>query len=166
MPHCEPYPHVRNPSYFTLAESNFEFIDSENPLDFVIKRKDTGEQIFRLSDLIYTNYFIEFSWEGSSQELYGLGERLYRLQFKPGKFTLYIFDRFGMIDDGTPGHNQQGHHSMYLMKEKSKKYHVGLFRNINSQEVEIRESGVNKWRTIGGVVDWHFFLGEDPEDAI
>jgi len=170
IPFEEPYPHVRNPKKITLEESNFDIFVRYDPFDVILIRKKTEEVIFKLTDrLIYTDLYIEFSFFTPTNQIYGLGERLRNLQFTPGTYTLFMLDQSGEIDPGKTGFNQQGHHSMYMMRENSGKYHVNLLRNINAQEVILGRdgNGNNKvtWKLIGGVIDLNFFLGDSPEEA-
>jgi len=167
IPFEEPYPFPRNPKYLDIKDSNFEFEPQFDPFDIVVRRKSTKEVIFRLTDrLIYTDLYLEFSFYTPTNEIYGLGMRLATLQYKPGIYTLFLLDRSGKIDRGTPGFNGQGHHSMYLMKEKSGNYHTFLLRNVNFGEVTIYEQNKLKWQITGGVLDFNFFLGDTPESTI
>jgi len=167
MPHEEPYPHVRNPQNISIKESNFDIFVKNDPFDIIVIRKATEEVIFKLTDrFIYSDLYLEFSFYTPTNHIYGLGERLGSLQYTPGVYTLYMLDQSGEIDPGKPGFNQQGHHSMYMMKEKSGKYHVNLLRNINAQEVVLaNDSSKVTWKLIGGVIDLNFFLGDSPEEA-
>jgi len=167
IPYEDPYPHPKNPQYLDIEESNFEFEVKLDPFDLIVKRKSTKEIIFKLTDrLVYTDLYLEFSFNIPTNEIYGLGMRLASFQFKPGTYTLFLLDRAGMIDHGTPGFNGQGHHSMYLMKEKSGNYHTFLLRNVNFGEVTIYKENKIKWQLIGGVLDFNFFLGTTPESAV
>jgi len=166
IPNEEPYPHVRNPKPIPIEESNFKVYVKYEPFDIIIIRKTTGEVIFKLTDrLVYTDLYLEFSFYTPTNHIYGFGERLRNLQFTPGTYTLFMLDQSGEVDPGKPGYNQQGHHSMYMMREKSGNYHVNLLRNINAQEIILSHDKKVTWRLIGGVIDLNFFLGESPEEA-
>jgi len=167
IPYEEPYPHPKNTQYLDITKSNFEFVPQTEPFDILVRRRDTQEVIFKLTDrFVFTSLYIEFSFLPPTKEIYGLGARLSPLQFKPGTYSLFMIDRSGEIDDGHPGLNGQGHHSMYLMKENSGKYHTFLLRNVNFQEVTISEDSKIKWQLTGGVLDLNFFLGDSPESAV
>lgn len=167
IPYEDPYPYPHNSQYLDLGESNFEVEVTYHPFDIVIKRKATQETIFKLTDrLVFTQFYIEFSFITPTKEIYGFGARLTPFQIKPGTYSLFLLDRAGEIDPGKPGFNGQGHHPMYLNKEKSGKYHTFLLRNINFQEVTIGNDRKIKWQLTGGVIDLNFFLGEDPESAV
>ena len=167
LPHQYPFPYPRDPVITELKDSDFIVNIEKDPFDVVIKRKSTEEVIFKLTDrLVFTNLYIEISFFTPTNELYGFGERIGPLQYHEGTYTLFIVDRIGMMDRGNPGFNAQGHHSMYLVKEKSGHYHVNLLKNIAAQEVVIKPSNKITWKLIGGVLDFNFFLGDSPEDAI
>jgi len=167
IPFEDPYPHPKNPKYMKIEESNFLFEFKDNPFDFIVRRKSTKEVIFKLTDrLIYTDLYLEFSFYTPTKEIYGLGMRLASFQYNPGTYSLFLLDRSGKIDRGTPGFNGQGHHSMYLMKENSGNYHVFLLRNVAFGEVTIYEENKIKWQLTGGVLDFNFFLGKSPESAV
>jgi len=166
MPHEYPYPHARNPQNISIEESNFQAFVKYDPFDIIITRKTTQEVLFNFTDrFIYTDLYLEFSFYTPTNHIYGFGERLRNLQFTPGIYTLYMLDRSGEIDKGKSGFNQQGHHSMYMMRENSGKYHVNLLRNTNAQEVVLTKENKVTWKMIGGVIDLNFFLGESPEEA-
>jgi len=167
LPHKYPFPYPKNPTATTLEESNFVVKVEKDPFDIVIKRKSTGETIFKLTDrLVFTNLYIEFSFVIPTNEIYGLGERIGPLQYHEGTYSLFIVDRLGQIDKGVKGFNVQGHHSMYMNKEKSGLYSVNLLKNIAAQEVVIQPNNKITWKVIGGVLDFNFFLGTSPENVL
>jgi len=166
LPHEGPFPFPKDVTSVLPEDSDFILELVLQPFNLIIKRKSTEEVIFSLADrFVYTNFYLEVSFVMPTNEIYGLGERISPLQFKDGTYSLFILDRVGQIDEGKPGFNAQGHQSMYLCKEKSDFYHVTLFKNIAAQEVVIKDRKLT-WKAIGGVYDFHFFLGESPEDAV
>jgi len=166
LPHEAPFPFPKDVSTVLPEESDF-ILDLElQPFNIMIKRKSTKEVIFSLADrFVYTNLYLEFSVVLPTREIYGLGERISPLQYKDGTYSLFIVDRMGKVDNGVPGFNGQGHHSMYLCREQSDLYHITLFKNIAAQEVVIKDRKL-LWKAVGGVYDFHFFLGETPEDVV
>ena len=165
LPHEAPFPFPKDVKSVLPEESDFLMTFEFNPFNIIIKRKSTGEAIFRLTDrFVFTNLYMEISFMIPTEEIYGLGERVSPLQFKSGTYTIYTVDRIGQIDHGRPGFNTQGHHSMYLNKELSGFYHINLIKNISPQEVIIKERKVT-WKAIAGVYDFHFFLGNSAEDV-
>ena len=168
LPFEDPLPHAKNSQYLSIEESNFDFILNENPFSFKVVRKSTMEVIYNFNEgFVFSNNYIEFAFDLPTKHLYGLGERTFSLQFHPGTYSLFIQDITGEVEDGTPGHNTQGHHSVYLMKERSGNYHMNLLRNINSGELTLNDKNNIKWKLIGGIVDLNFFIGtNNPETAV
>ena len=167
LPYEDPYPYPKDSQYLGLEESEFDFILTKNPFRFEIKRKETEETIYKWTkDFVFTDTYIEYTFETPTNEIYGLGSRPFSLQFRPGTYSLFIVDRTGEIEDGTPGHNAQGHHPVYLMKEKSGKYHVNLLRNLNSAEFTVGNNNDIRWQLIGGVVDLNFFSGDKAPESV
>jgi len=120
LAHEYPFPYPKDPVTTALEKSDFIVSIEKDPFDIVVKRRSTGEKIFKLTDrLVFTNLYIEISFFTPTNELYGFGERIGPLQYHQGTFTLFIVDRIGLMDHGKPGFNAQGHHSMYLNKETS-----------------------------------------------
>jgi len=166
VPHEYPFPFPRDVQHVLPEDSDFLLDFEFEPFNLVIKRKSTEETIFSLADrVVYTNYYLEVTFMMPTREVYGFGERISPLQFKDGTYSLFILDRVGKIDHGKAGFNAQGHQSMYLCKEQSGRYHVNLFKNIAAQEIVLKDRKLT-WKTIGGVLDFHFFLGENPEDTL
>ena len=166
LPHEHPFPFPKDVNSVLPEDSDFILNFQLEPFNLIVKRKSTEEIIFNLADrFVFTNLYLEVSFMMPTHEIYGLGERISPLQFKDGTYSLFILDRFGKIDNGEPGYNAQGHHSMYLCKEHSDLYHVNLLKNINAQEVTLKNRKLT-WQITGGVLDFHFFLGESPEDAL
>ena len=76
-----------------------------------------------------------------------------------------------VYDDGTIGKNTYGHHPLYLNKEKSNKFNLVFFRNSNAMDVTIdhKEKFYDKtitYKTVGGIIDFRFFLGTTPDTVI
>lgn len=167
VPMAEPYPHPVDPTFPDLAASNFAVIVETDPLKLQIMRRSTGEILFDLDPhLIYTDLYIEFSFSIPTEELYGFGERFAPLQMRNGTYSLYILDRKGEVDRGIQGFNSQGHHPMYLNREASGLYHIMFFRNVNNQEIVIKNDRTMVWKAIGGIIDLNFFVAETPEGVI
>ena len=168
LPFEDPFPYPKDSQNLTLEESEFDFVLTKNPFRFEIKRKETNETIYKWTrDFVFTDTYIEYTFETPTNEIYGLGSRPFTLQFRPGTYSLFIIDRTGEVEDGTPGHNAQGHHPVYLMKEKSGKYHINFLRNINSAEFTVGSNNDIRWQLIGGVVDLNFFSGDGaPENVV
>lgn len=77
-----------------------------------------------------------------------------------------MLDRIGQIEKGKIGYNAHGHHPMYIIQEKSGLWHINYLRNFNGQEFTLFENNTIKYQMIGGVIDFHFFLGNSPEEVV
>jgi len=161
LPHEHPFPYPKHVNQSLLPEeSGFTMYFEFEPFNLIIKRKLTEEILFDLTDrFIYTNFYLELSFITPTREIYGLGERFGPLQYKDGTYSMFILGQNG------PERPAQGHQSMYLCKEYSGLYHVNLLKNVNAQEVVVQGQKIT-WKTIGGVYDFHFFLGDSPESAL
>ena len=167
LPSKYPYPYSKNPQFLGIEESNFSFEFSSDPFNIIIKRRSTGEVIFKWTDrLVFTDLYIEFTFQTPTNNIYGFGERIAPLQYKSGTYSLFISDHNSQADPGQTGFNTQGHHPMYLNKEKSGRYHIVFLKNTNSQEIVLTKDSKITWKTIGGVIDLSFFLGDTPESAV
>jgi len=169
IPDEYPYPFVENPVPCNYKESNLDFSVRANPFALKITRKSTGESIFDTKDspLVFSKHYMELTNHLSSFDFFGLGQRLYKLQMGPGNYTIWPKDIAGDIETGESGHNNYGHQPIYLLREPSGNYHIVLLRNSNAMEIQIRKDRSLKYQVIGGVFDFHIFVGsKDPEAII
>lgn len=166
---------------------DYEFNIKENPFHLEVSRKSTKEIIFSTTDLdfFFAENYAEFTASIPTNNLFGLGERTTTFKLKSGIYTLYNKDLYGEVEDGKgQGKNRYGSHPMYLMREKSGKYHINYLRNsypmdvvlnfqddysnkiFNNKNIQKSECGNNliTYKVVGGVFDFSIFLGnENPE---
>ena len=99
------------------------------------------------------------------------------LELEDSTNTMWTKDQPFVIDDGTPGTQTYGAHPLYLNKEKSHKFNLVYLRNSNAMDVVISSTdqlypGGKEYqkqityKTIGGILDFKFFLGDTPEEAV
>ena len=152
----------------------------DKPFSFTVRRNSTNETIFSTenSSLILSEYYLEISnYAVPSLHIYGFGERNGFLEMENSINTIWAIDQGENYDDGTSGHNTYGHHPLYLTREKSAKFDLVFFRNSNAMDIivgeldELYPGGKNykktiTYKTVGGVLDFKFFLGETPDDAV
>ncbi len=167
----------------------YEFLFNEDPFSLEVLRKTTKEVIFstKENNFFFADNYGEFTTELPTNNLFGLGERTSTFKLKSGIYTLYNKDLYGEIEDGKgQGKNRYGSHPMYLMREKSGKYHINYLRNsypmdiiLNFQDnysnkflkdVNIIKNSDGKnlitYKVVGGVFDFSIFLGdENPENV-
>jgi len=141
------------------------------PFDIRIIRNSTDAEIFSTyGALTYEDQFIQLTTLLPSTYLYGFGENTHerlRHQFTP-RNTWPIFARDQPIGSGFM--NEYGHHPYYhVVEDDEGNTHSVLFFSSNAMEYStfMTSSGdaALTLRTIGGIVDLHFFLGPTPEDT-
>lgn len=172
LPEREPFPHDREIQVYTGIRS-YEVLWEVQPFSMSVRRKETGEVLFDLgnSDFIYSNNYLEFSTIVPTKHFFGLGERAYTLDFDNGVYTMMNKDQPSKLENGTKGNNLYGFHPMWLTREKSNKYNVILFRNVNSLDFTVSDIPLKKkklkFQVIGGILEYRFFIGNyDPEDTL
>ena len=78
-------------------------------------------------------------------------------------------DRGQMLDKGI-GNQTHGYYPIYLQREKAKKFHMNYFRSSNALDVIVEEDSsdnyVLTYKTIGGIIDFRFFMGELNPEAV
>ncbi|XP_063608806.1 sucrase-isomaltase, intestinal-like [Penaeus indicus] len=140
------------------------------PFHFNVNRNSNGNTIFRSEGpLTFEDQFIQLNTELMSTYLYGFGENThtsFRQVFEP-RTTFPIFARDQPV--GTDPMNEYGHHPYYMvMEDDLGNSHSVLLHNSNAMEYStfLLDDGTPTLtlRTIGGIIDLHFFLGPDPED--
>ncbi|XP_071523342.1 sucrase-isomaltase, intestinal-like [Panulirus ornatus] len=140
------------------------------PFHFQITRMATGNTVFRsMGPLTYEDQFIQIHTWLMSTYLYGFGENThlsFRHVFEP-RTTFPIFARDQPV--GPDPMNEYGHHPYYMVMEDDEgNSHSVFLKNSNAMEYStfLLDDGTPALtlRTIGGILDFHFFLGPYPED--
>ena len=150
---------------------------TSSPFSFSVTRTLTKEVIFdsNAGDLIYSDYYLEFTTFLPSKNLYGFGERAYKLDLGTGgTFTLWNKDAMD-LENVTPGHNVYGYHTVYLQREKSNNFSTVLLRSSNAMDVTItnpvlRCKSTLTYKVIGGILEFNIFTGDgkinSPESVV
>ncbi|XP_072180126.1 sucrase-isomaltase, intestinal-like [Diadema setosum] len=145
--------------------TEYEISYIREPFSLQIIRVSTREVIFDTSVgvLIYEDQFLQISTRLPSSNLYGFGEHNHRrfrhdLNWK----TWGIFTR----DIGVYVNNLYGAHPFHMVIENDGNSHGVFFVNSNAMEVVLQPTPALTYRTIGGVLDFHVFLGPTPENVI
>ncbi|ROT64340.1 alpha glucosidase [Penaeus vannamei] len=153
-----------DPLYSVSVSGNGE------PFHFNVNRNTNGNTLFRSEGpLTFEDQFIQLHTGLMSSYLYGFGENThtsFRQVFEP-RTTFPIFARDQPV--GTEPMNEYGHHPYYMvMEDDFGNSHSVLLHNSNAMEYStfLLDDGTPTLtlRTIGGIIDLHFFLGPDPED--
>ncbi|XP_052774040.1 sucrase-isomaltase, intestinal-like isoform X2 [Mya arenaria] len=143
--------------------------DKQHPFSIQVIRKSTNTTIWDTSagPLIFSDQYLQLSTYLASDNFYGLGEhRHMRLKHDIDYKTWPIFTRDAAVN--SPDHtNLYGAHPFYMNLEDEKgNAHAVFFLNSNAMEVLLDPNPRLTYRTIGGVLDFYFFLGPDPESVI
>lgn len=140
LPQHDPYPHDDDITTHTFPyDKTYQIRLEHRPFSLEVVRTATDECIFSTKGMPFflSHTFTVFATPKTTNRVFGLGERAYDLRLRKGTYTIYTQDNPGNIEDGTPGHSTYGHHPMYLMQEKSGKFHILLLRNTVPLDVEV-----------------------------
>ena len=145
----------------------------QSPFSFNVMRK--GVSIFDTQgpDGAPAMYFADLYLELSTKmphdpNVYGLGERVtsFRLPTDDTRFTIWALAQDCIFDTGkdTRGRNMYGHHPFY-MELRDGLAHGVYFHNINALDAVFTE-GRFALKTVGGMLDFYFFVGPTPQLVI
>ncbi|XP_064476916.1 probable maltase-glucoamylase 2 isoform X2 [Ornithodoros turicata] len=139
---------------------------TENYFTFTITRKSTGTKIIDTSigGLVLTNQFLQFVTYVPSTEVYGLGENNHKTLRQ--KFDFKTFSLFARDEPSTTGRNLYGVHPFYMCLEKGGKAHGVLFLNSNAMEYTFLSAPAIRFATIGGILDFIVFIGNNPNHVL
>ncbi|XP_052256801.1 sucrase-isomaltase, intestinal-like isoform X2 [Dreissena polymorpha] len=140
-------------------------------IEFTMKitRKSTGKKIWDTSagPLIFSEQFLQLSTYLASDNLYGLGEhRHMHLKHDMDYRTWPIFTRDAAVN--SPDYtNLYGAHPFYMnIEDDDGNTHGVFFLNSNAMEILLDPNPRLTYRTIGGVLDFYFFMGPSPESVV
>lgn len=162
---------------YPLSFASYKINFTQQHFSFVITRKQTGAVIFDSSvvELEFSEYYIQIGTILDSKTLFGYSERFTEhFALQPGTWTVWNKDNGQKIDRGaekTGGIQTHGFNPVYMTRERSGYHHIGYFRTSNALDVEVEsfsnDSYLKIYRTIGGIIDFRFILGErDPENLL
>ncbi|CAK60057.1 unnamed protein product (macronuclear) [Paramecium tetraurelia] len=166
----EPFKSIYNDIVNPIEYSHYDYetLIDESPFKFNVIRVDTQETILSLFDIIVSELYSEFTVKIPTKYFFGLGERNQKgFRFKEGIYTLMAKDVPQLLEDGKqPGKGVYSSHPVYLMRERSGKYHVLFFKNSSPMDVVYKEDKLT-FKYIGGILQLKLFLGDyDPETAV
>ncbi|KAK0386647.1 hypothetical protein NLU13_6482 [Sarocladium strictum] len=150
--------------------SNIRFSYTESPFSFNITRADTDELLFDTSaaTIVFETQYLRLRTSiPSDPYLYGLGSHNDPMRLRSQDYirTLWNQDSYGI----PKGSNLYGSQPVYIDHRETGTHGV-LFLNSNGMDIVIDEdeSGGKylEYNTLGGVLDFYFFLGDEPIDAI
>jgi len=186
IPQKDPYPHDKESHYiYDLNSVLYKVEIKSKPFAFRIIRVATKEVLFNTQyfNLICSDRYFEFSSSLPTENIFGIGERVYKLKLQiPGLYTIWNRDLPSKIDDAESGAlNTYGLYPLHLMREKSGHFHLVYLRNSNGMDVFLNNTIIRDkkgrfhelktitYKITGGVIDLKFFLGGDkksPEEVI
>lgn len=151
-------------------DGNIRFNYTQDPFSFSIYRADSGEVLFDTSAaaIIFESQYVRLrTYLPADPYLYGLGAHNDPLKLKT---TDYIRTMWNQDSYGIPGNsNLYGTQPVYIEHRDSGTHGV-LFLNSNGMDIMIDEDGDGgnylEYNTLGGVLDFYFFLGDSPVDAV
>lgn len=181
IPEEEPFPH--DSVFYTLKEHDvplYSFNITVSPFSFKVVRNKTNETLFDTNNFnfIYSDRYIEFSSVLPSKDIFGFGERVHGLKLKfPGVYTIWNRDLPWIVDREDGGENTYGMHPMYLIKEKSGKFHIVYLRNSNGMDILLNKTILNidnkyekvrtvTYKMVGGIIDLKFFIGDNSVEEL
>ncbi|XP_055338532.1 lysosomal alpha-glucosidase-like [Paramacrobiotus metropolitanus] len=155
-----PQPPTRQPKQAYTFEVTYV------PFSFRVIRAATGSVLFDTSatPLSFYNQFLEIGSYLPSHYIYGLGEHTdhhFMHSTKWKSFTFWTTDIYPSFD--TPLY---GVHPFYLLMEEDGKSHGVFLFNSNAMDVILQPAPAITYRTIGGVLDFYFFLGPTADDVV
>ena len=131
-----------------IEADKFNINFSDNKFSFKLTTKE-GNQFYLFNtskNFIFSDTFINFQSELTSDDIYGFGERSHDFKLGQGLYTMWTQDTSGTsYDIGTGGRNQYGHQPIALHKTKYNNLWLGfVFLNTNDQDVKISKNLMHK----------------------
>ncbi|KAL3875852.1 hypothetical protein ACJMK2_033763 [Sinanodonta woodiana] len=159
-----PHPSERasNPEY------DVQLSDMGQPFNLAVKRvqNQDGPTLLNTSGaaaFIFSDQFLQLSYQLPSIYLYGLGEHrdtlLHSMEWT--RFTMWAHDQPPVENS-----NLYGVHPFYLMMEDNGQSHGFFLLNSNAMDVILQPTPAITWRTIGGILDFYMFLGPSPAHVV
>nr|XP_006826058.1 PREDICTED: sucrase-isomaltase, intestinal-like [Saccoglossus kowalevskii] len=139
---------------------------TDSPFSFQITRVDTGTVIFDTSvgGFTFIDKFIQISTKLPSSNVYGFGEhnhRQYRHNLDWKTWAIFTRD-VAPVDEW----NLYGAQPLHMCIEDDGNAHGVLLLNSNAMDIVLQPTPALTYRTIGGILDFYFFLGPSPEDIV
>ncbi|CAL1274835.1 unnamed protein product [Larinioides sclopetarius] len=139
-------------------------IDSKTR-QIVIARKATGTIIFKtnLSQLVYSDQFLQLSSHLPSSYIYGIGEHYssFLRNVNWARYTLFNSDR-----GPWPNYPLYGSHPFYLSLEEDGNANGVFLFNSNAMDIILQPLPAITFRPIGGVLDFFVMLGPTPANVV
>ncbi|XP_071081834.1 LOW QUALITY PROTEIN: lysosomal alpha-glucosidase-like [Haliotis cracherodii] len=134
-----------------------------------IRRISTGEIMFDssgVSQLIFSDQFIQIGTKLATSNVYGLGEHRSSLKLDTEwtKIVFWARDQAPTLDE-----NLYGSHPFFMNLDGKNNAHGVFLLNSNAMEVDLQpsyRSSALTYRSIGGILDFYVFLGPTPDAVV
>ncbi|XP_044145770.1 sucrase-isomaltase, intestinal [Bufo gargarizans] len=164
-----PHEHVKSFTGTEEQNPNYNVELANSPFGIKVSRKSpTARVLFdtTIGPLIYADQYLQLSIKLPSSNIYGLGEHVHR-QYKHDmnwrRWPIFTRDWFPNGD----GFNLYGAQTFFLCLEDETGASFGVFlMNSNAMEVIIQPTPAVTYRTIGGILDFYVFIGNNPEEVV
>ncbi|XP_026291972.1 lysosomal alpha-glucosidase [Frankliniella occidentalis] len=164
------YPEVPQVQCKSFEKSKFQVKISENKMGFKVLRSPNNV-IFDSEDigaLIYANQFLQVTARfPSGSLLYGIGERQSPMNIKTS--TYQSFTLWNRDVAPTDKVNLYGSHPFLLIRDKfdgtKSKWHGLFLLNSNAMDIITQPGPSITFRTIGGILDFYWFMGDTPSQV-
>ncbi|KFQ46781.1 Sucrase-isomaltase, intestinal, partial [Nestor notabilis] len=145
----------------TADEASYDVELTDDSSHLRIRRKSTGTVLWDspLSDLIFSNQYLQIVTTVPSTSVYGFGEHEHP-SFKHS-MDFITYGMFSRDQAPEPLANLYGVHPFYMCVEADSNEPVFLF-----SDVSLSPNPSLTFRTIGGILDFYVFLGPTPENVI
>ena len=163
-----PYPWSRDGYTKNKGYRRYEVLVRDTPFSVQVVRVSDKTVVFDTTshELIYTDQFLSLGTRLPSGMLYGIGEDSAPLLRNLNQRTHTLWNSGGYYEQGQ-GVNLYGTHPFYLNLEQSGRANGVLLMNSNAMDIMLSESPpAVQWNTIGGILDFTIFLGNDPVDVV
>ncbi|GAB6023975.1 hypothetical protein CHUAL_008703 [Chamberlinius hualienensis] len=158
-------PTVDDPTVVKAADPTDYDVKFLSNWGFQVVRKSSGEIIFDASvgAFFFCDQFIQLSAVLPSTYVYGLGQKQgsFVQDFDWSRFTLFNADQIPHENA-----NLYGSHPFYLMMESNGQSNGVFLLNSNALEITLQPTPAITYRTIGGILDFYFFMGPSPSDVV
>ncbi|XP_061414169.1 sucrase-isomaltase, intestinal-like [Lethenteron reissneri] len=134
---------------------------------FKVLRRSSGEALWdtSLGGLTFSQQFLQLATRlGAGSSVYGFGEHEHPAYRHHDHFVSH--GMYARDQSPTPAGNLYGVHNFYLGVGSDFTAHGVLLLNSNAQDVTLAPGPALTYRTIGGVLDFYFFLGPTPESVV
>ncbi|RWS01075.1 lysosomal alpha-glucosidase-like protein, partial [Dinothrombium tinctorium] len=161
-----PLPYKKN---LNDGDRKYDILFDEENFAFSVVRRSTKAVIFNtsVSSLLFGLRFKQIATPVPSDHLYGFAEHNTKMYLKADKRKIYTFFNRGEQPEerNDPQFNLYGYHPFYLMLEQNGDAHGVFFHNTHALDVVVQPRPTLTYRTVGGDLDFFFFLGPKPDDV-